>query len=58
MVGKPVHPTDFPVLLFVDGHSTHIDQETNIFCREHGVIICWLPADASHIVQPRSVALF
>lgn len=47
-----------PVILLVDGHSTHIDQETTKFCKDNGIILYCLPAHASHIIQPLDVAFF
>ena len=47
-----------PVILFVDGHSTHLSQEAAEYCASHSIILyCFLP-NASHVCQPCDVGLF
>ena len=49
---------EFPVLLFVDGHSSHINMELSDFCINHEIeLICLYPY-ATYIMQPMDVALF
>lgn len=47
-----------PVIVFVDGHTSHISYQTTEFCRENGIeLICLFP-NATHILQPLDVAFF
>ena len=47
-----------PVLLLVDGHTTHIDIETSKFCMHHGILLYCLPPHSSHATQPLDVGFF
>ena len=47
-----------PVVLFVDGHSTHGTLEAYTFRRENNVILYCLLEHASHIIQPCDLRLF
>jgi hypothetical protein len=48
-----VHPTeDNPVLLIVDGHSSHKDLEVILFARENHVHMLSLPPHTTHMLQP------
>ncbi|XP_012937487.1 uncharacterized protein LOC106011650 [Aplysia californica] len=48
-----------PVVLFVDGHSSHSsDIGTLEMCEEHGIILYGLLPDASHIIQPLGLSVF
>ena len=47
-----------PVVLFMDGHSSHISLETGKFASDNGIILYCLPPHASHIVQPLDVGFF
>ncbi|KAJ8884996.1 hypothetical protein PR048_011192 [Dryococelus australis] len=44
-----------PVVLFVDGHSSHLILHTSKFCDEHGIILVALLPNATHILQPMDV---
>ncbi|MEW8546491.1 MAG: hypothetical protein AB2693_23480 [Candidatus Thiodiazotropha sp.] len=48
----------FPVLLFVDGHSTHLSLEAAEFCQENGVILYCLLPNATHVLQACDIGLF
>ena len=48
----------FPILLLVDGHSSHMAFSTGDFCREHGIILFRLQAHSSHITQPLDLSVF
>ena len=50
--------TTFPVILFVDGHSSHISLHLNEFCKEKKIILVTLFPNATHILQPLDVAVF
>ena len=48
----------FPILLFVDGHSTHMTLQAAEFCKEIDIILYCLLPNATHILQPCDVGLF
>lgn len=48
----------FPIILFVDGHSSHATFETVNFCREKQIILVSLPPNSTHFMQPLDVAFF
>jgi hypothetical protein len=47
-----------PLLLLLDGHSSHFEPYSIQFAREHGVIIFCLPPHTTHECQPLDVSLF
>ena len=47
-----------PVILFVDGHSTHVTLQTSLLCENNGVILYLLPPNTTHILQPADVGPF
>ena len=47
-----------PVLLLVDGHSSHIDLHISKFCRDNGIYLYCLPPHLSHVLQPLDVSFF
>lgn len=47
-----------PVILIVDGHSTHITLEASEICQKNGIILYCLLPHASHIMQPCDLRLF
>ena len=51
-------PPKRPVILLLDGHSSHIDIEISQLCRENKIILYCLPPHASHIVQPLDLFIF
>ena len=48
----------FPVILYVDGHSSHLTLPLMKFCKEHEIELIALYPNATHIIQPLDVALF
>ncbi|CAK1603693.1 unnamed protein product [Parnassius mnemosyne] len=50
--------TKFPILLFVDGHKSHINFELSKACKERGIILIALYPNATRILQPADVAAF
>lgn len=48
----------FPIFIFLDGHSSHINISVAQFCQDHDIILFLLPPHASHILQPLDVAVF
>ncbi|CAG5047526.1 unnamed protein product [Parnassius apollo] len=47
-----------PVLLFLDGHKSHINRDMFDFCREKGIMIFCLYPNSTHILQPCDVGIF
>lgn len=47
-----------PVLLLLDGHSSHVNFPVSQFCEENGIILCCFPPHTTHILQPADVSLF
>lgn len=47
-----------PVILFIDGHSSHLTLHTSRFCIENGIILVALHPNATHLIQPMDVAVF
>lgn len=48
----------FPIIIFMDGHSSHINIAVSEFCRDHKIILYCFPAHASHALQPLDVSVF
>ncbi|KAJ8916360.1 hypothetical protein NQ315_005057 [Exocentrus adspersus] len=47
-----------PVVLFVDGHASHLTMELSNFCIENKIELIALYPNATHILQPMDVAIF
>ena len=47
-----------PLLLLLDGHSSHYDPATLQFAREHDVIVLCLPPHTMHEAQPLDCCVF
>jgi len=45
-------PQKRPLLLLLDGHSAHYCPETIKLAAENNIVVCALPPNATHIVQP------
>lgn len=52
--------TKFPVILFVDGHSTHTSYQLRVLCRQLKIILICLYANSTRIltIQPADVPAF
>lgn len=48
----------FPVLLYVDGHSSHLKLPLVTFCRSVQIELVALYPNATHILQPLDVSVF
>ena len=46
------------MILFIDGHTSHINLAVAEFCRDKNIILYCFPPHASHILQPLDVAVF
>lgn len=49
---------EFPVILYMDGHSSHLTQKLSQFCREKKIELVALYPNATHILQPLDVPVF
>lgn len=47
-----------PVILFVDGHSTHLSMECSLFCDKNGIILYGLYPNSTHLCQAADVGPF
>lgn len=47
-----------PVIVFIDGHASHLTLHTSKFCNEHGIILIALLPNSTHLIQPMDVAVF
>ena len=47
-----------PVILFIDGHKSHVTLEVVDLCRKHNIILFCLPPHTTHALQPLDVAVF
>ena len=48
----------FPIMIFMDGHASHVNLAVSTFCREQGIILYCFPAHASHTLQPLDVSIY
>ena len=48
----------FPIILYVDGHSTHISLAASQFCSQNQIILYCFPPNATHVLQPADHSLF
>lgn len=47
-----------PVVLFVDGHMSHLSYQLSVFCAKNEIILVALYPNSTHILQPMDVAIF
>ena len=47
-----------PVILFLDGHTTHMTMQLSVKSQELGIILYLLPPYTTHILQPADVCIF
>jgi hypothetical protein len=47
-----------PVILFLDGHVSHLGVETARYCRDHGIILYAFIPNATYVIQPFDVGVF
>ena len=63
-IGNVFHPflvkkcTQFPVILYVDGHSTHNSYQLSVLCSQLKIILICLYANSTRILQPADVSAF
>lgn len=49
---------ELPVIVFLDGHSSHMSLELSEFCSDNQIILIALFPNATHILQPLDVAVY
>lgn len=47
-----------PVIIFLDGHTSHLSLELSEFCSSNKIILVALFPNSTHILQPLDVAVF
>ncbi|XP_053686654.1 uncharacterized protein LOC128736197 [Sabethes cyaneus] len=47
-----------PVLLFVDGHRSHVTLLSTLFCKKNQIILICLYPNSTHLTQPLDVSFF
>ncbi|XP_044596677.1 uncharacterized protein LOC123273337 [Cotesia glomerata] len=50
--------TQFPVILYMDNHSSHLNLPLVTFCREKQIELIMLPPNSTHIMQPLDTSFF
>ena len=48
----------FPIIIYMDGHTSHINVAVSELCRENDIILYCFPPHASHIMQPLDVSVY
>lgn len=46
-----------PIVVFLDGHGSHLSIPLSEFCRDNGIVLIALPPNATHILQPIDVGV-
>ncbi|KAH7460506.1 hypothetical protein FOMA001_g19590 [Fusarium oxysporum f. sp. matthiolae] len=54
---KPENPKE-PRLLILDGHGSHMTEDFLFECYNNNIFVLFLPAHASHVLQPLDVSVF
>lgn len=54
----PNIPPARPVILLLDGHSSHYEPDTIRFAAKEGVVVLCLPPHTTHVSQPLDVSFF
>ena len=54
----PSLPQERPVLLILDGHTSHLSYEVRIIARDNGVHLLKLPPHLTHLLQPLDLSVF
>ena len=48
----------FPIIIFLDGHWSHVNISVSEFCFYHDIILYLLPPHSSHIIQTLDITCF
>lgn len=46
-----------PMILFIDGHTSHVTLHVSQFCEQHKIILVGLFRNSTHKIQPMDVAV-
>lgn len=46
-----------PIVVFLDGHASHLSLSLCQFCNENNIILVALPPNSTHIIQPVDVGI-
>lgn len=49
---------ELPIILYIDGHASHLTQPLTMFCMAHKIILIALYPNCTHILQPLDVSVF
>lgn len=52
------HNITKPVLVFVDGHKSHLTMTLSQYCFNNDIILYALPPNTTHLMQPADVSVF
>jgi len=47
-----------PLVLLIDGHSSHLDIDTSKLCKDNNILLYCLSPHSSHITQPLYVGFY
>lgn len=47
-----------PIVLFIDGHVSHISYHLSQFCSQNNIILVALYPNATHLIQPMDLSVF
>lgn len=50
--------TEFPIVLYLGNHSSHMSMPLVTFCREKGIELIGLVPNSTHIMQPLNISFF
>jgi hypothetical protein len=53
-----LYSTSAKRLLILDGHSSYLSAEFDIFCKDNAIICLCMPPHTSHLLQPLDVGVF
>lgn len=49
---------EFPIIVYMDNHSSHLNLPLATFCREKKIELIMLPPNSTHIMQPLDISFF
>lgn len=57
-LGLPENEIEKPVVLYLDGHKSHLSLHLSNFCSTNGIILIALYPNTTHMCQPLDVSVF